>query len=118
MKANAKEFKKGMIIIWSGLIADIPGGWQLCNGTNGSPNLQGQFVIGAGAEYTVGEFGGADSHGHDVQGDGHLHGIESGSDIASGTGYGAVADEQAISGTAISDLALPPYYALAYIMKL
>ena len=37
----------GGIIMWSGTIATIPTSWQLCNGTNGTPDLRDQFVIGA-----------------------------------------------------------------------
>lgn len=34
----------GLIIMWSG--ATIPNGWYLCDGTNGTPNLQARFVAG------------------------------------------------------------------------
>lgn len=49
----------GMIIIWSGAVVGIPGGWQLCNGTNGTPDLRGMFIAGAGSGYAVGDNGGA-----------------------------------------------------------
>lgn len=49
----------GMIIIWSGSVASIPTGWQLCNGTNGTPDLRDRFVIGAGSTYAVDASGGA-----------------------------------------------------------
>ena len=35
--------------------------WQLCNGSNGTPDLRGQFVVGAGGSYTPGDTGGASS---------------------------------------------------------
>jgi hypothetical protein len=35
---------KGGIIIWSGDVA--PEGWALCDGTNGTPDLRGRFVLG------------------------------------------------------------------------
>lgn len=34
----------GGIIMWSG--TNIPDGWLLCNGKNGTPNLQGRFIVG------------------------------------------------------------------------
>ena len=34
----------GGIIMWSGAIADIPTGWRLCNGNNGTPNLRNRFI--------------------------------------------------------------------------
>jgi Microcystin-dependent protein len=41
---------KGGIIMWSGAIADIPGGFALCNGQTVNnvvtPNLSGRFIIG------------------------------------------------------------------------
>jgi hypothetical protein len=53
---------RGAIIMWGGSIGSIPAGWQLCDGSNGSPDLRGQFIAGAGnAQYTVGATGGATS---------------------------------------------------------
>lgn len=37
----------GGIIMYDGFVADIPIGWQLCDGTNGTPDLRDRFVIGA-----------------------------------------------------------------------
>ena len=48
-----------MIMIWSGSAASIPVGWALCNGGNGTPNLQDRFVVGAGSAYGVGVTGGS-----------------------------------------------------------
>ena len=52
-------FPAGGIIIWSGAIANIPTGWLLCNGANGTPDLRDKFVIGAGTTYAVAATGGA-----------------------------------------------------------
>jgi hypothetical protein len=49
----------GVILLWSGSIATIPPGWQLCDGTNGTPNLRDRFIVGAGTTYAVGATGGA-----------------------------------------------------------
>jgi len=64
-------------------------GWQLCNGKNGSPDLQDRFIVGAGRNYNIGTTGGADritlttdqlpAHGHTGQTAGagvHQHWIE------------------------------------------
>lgn len=40
----------GMIMMWYGAIANIPLGWALCDGSNGTPNLVDRFVIGASAD--------------------------------------------------------------------
>jgi hypothetical protein len=37
---------KGIIWLWSGSIENIPDGWALCNGENGTPDLRGKFVLG------------------------------------------------------------------------
>ena len=36
----------GSIIIWT--TPGIPKGWQMCNGQNGTPDLRGRFILGAG----------------------------------------------------------------------
>jgi hypothetical protein len=54
-------FPAGMIVMWSGATTNIPTGWQLCNGSNGAPDLRGQFIVGAGGAYAVAATGGATS---------------------------------------------------------
>ena len=49
----------GVIALWYGSIASIPTGWTLCNGSNGTPNLNGIFVAGAGTGNAVSQTGGA-----------------------------------------------------------
>lgn len=51
----------GMIVIWSGSEASIPSGFVLCNGSNGTPDLRSDFVIGAGSTYAVGDTGGSNT---------------------------------------------------------
>ena len=50
------------IIMWSGLLADIPKGWFLCDGTNGTPDLIEKFVLGAPAATNPGSEGGENEH--------------------------------------------------------
>ena len=58
---TADEFQAGMIMLWSGLIANIPTGWHLCDGTEGTPDLRGRFVMAAdsdsGGTYDVNDTG-------------------------------------------------------------
>lgn len=56
-------FVVGQIIMWFGLVANIPDGWALCNGTNGTPDLRNRFVIGAGSTYALSETGGGGNTG-------------------------------------------------------
>jgi hypothetical protein len=77
---------KGVIVMWSGPVNEIPRGWQLCDGTNGTPNLKDRFIVGAGHSYSPGNTGGEDhvtlntnqipahSHSGSVTGEGkHRH---------------------------------------------
>ena len=49
----------GTIALWSGALATIPDGWQICDGTNGTVNLRDRFVVGAGSLYNPGTTGGS-----------------------------------------------------------
>ena len=51
----------GGIILWSGNESNIPTNWNLCDGTNGTPDLRDRFVIGAGNNYEINEIGGSNS---------------------------------------------------------
>ena len=51
-----KLIPKGSIIMFSGLSTEIPDGWHICDGTNGTPNLIGRFIK---ASNTSGEIGGS-----------------------------------------------------------
>ena len=57
---------QGAVGLWSGSAANIPSGWALCNGANGTPDLRDKFVVGAGNTYAVNATGGAASHTHDT----------------------------------------------------
>jgi hypothetical protein len=137
----------GGIILWSGSVASIPSGWLLCNGASGTPDLRDRFVIGAGSTYAVAATGGSKdaivvSHSHTatstVTDPGHLHSFNRNEGYSPGTsnftGNGAtsssptqntnsastgisVATSVASTGSSGTDANLPPYYALAYIMK-
>ena len=78
----ADAIPRGVIVMWSGEVNDIPEGWALCDGQvyqapNGdnvqTPDLQDRFIVGAGGQssaYTIGVPGGVDSH--DIS---HTHSI-------------------------------------------
>ena len=56
----------GIIAMWSGGINDIPEGWALCDGNNGTPNLSGRFIVGYKADApdydSIGDTGGEKRH--------------------------------------------------------
>lgn len=112
------QIRSGMILLWSGAIVDIPAGYRLCDGTVGTPDLRDRFVIGAGDTFAVNATGGSVNHSHDFTSDGHQHRFPAGDDLATG---GFIDDTSLIeidTGTTDPASTLPPYYALAYIMKL
>lgn len=50
---------RGIISMWAGGVNDIPTGWALCDGNNGTPNLSDRFIVSAGQSYGVGATGGS-----------------------------------------------------------
>jgi hypothetical protein len=136
----------GAIIMWSGAIINIPSGYLLCDGTSGTPDLRSRFVVGAGSTYAVDATGGsADavvvSHTHTATStdSGHTHNAitktsgssSSGSQFTNSfdgsvsttstqmiqTGNANITTTIASAGVSGTNANLPPYYALAYIMK-
>ena len=57
---EASDIPDGSIIPWYGNLAEIPDGWYLCDGTNGTPDLRDRFIVGAGRNYNLEDVGGAD----------------------------------------------------------
>ena len=127
----------GGIIMWSGAVNQIPSGWALCNGGNGTPNLQNRFIIGAGNLYNPNNTGGAKEvtlsagnlppHTHNYR--------DSYFSENNGLNYGYAGSNKtdndnnpfdyyinrttdggnSLNSTPFS--ILPPYYALAFIMR-
>lgn len=48
------------VIMWVGTLDTIPPGWHLCDGTDGTFDLRGMFVLGAGGAYNLGDDGGSE----------------------------------------------------------
>lgn len=132
-------FPAGVALLWTGSIANIPDGWALCDGTNGTPDLRGKFVVGVNPNlnpngdhpvYEMNAEGGADtvtlnqaqmpSHNHGGFGVGGGGGGGAGNGPCDGhfcgsTAWGLGTDYR---GGNQPHENRPPYYALAYIMKL
>jgi microcystin-dependent protein len=51
----------GAIVIWQKPLEELPDGWKICNGQNGTPDLRNQFVLGAGNTRNIGDVGGSDT---------------------------------------------------------
>ena len=145
--AVTASFPSGGIILWSGSIASIPSGWYLCDGNNSTPDLTDRFIIGAGSAYSVDAIGGSKdaivvSHTHNATTvstqpahthtyDRYTHGGEDtiiGSQVDISADYTTETTSSAqptitstttieSTGSSGTNANLPPYYALAYIMK-
>jgi microcystin-dependent protein len=166
----ANAIPVGGIIMWSGIVATIPNGWALCNGSNGTPDLRDKFVIGAGSTYAPAATGGSatvtlleanlpahthaftgtaatgGSHNHTVSDPGHTHTVNertgaggadggfadswkgrtstasstqtTGISLAAHAGHTHdVTGTCATTGSGTAVNILPPYFALAYIMR-
>jgi hypothetical protein len=61
--ADILNVPSGAILVWSGAITSVPNGYVLCNGQNGTPNLQDSFVVGSGNTFAVNAVGGFASSG-------------------------------------------------------
>ncbi|AQT67944.1 hypothetical protein STSP2_01096 [Anaerohalosphaera lusitana] len=116
MPHRGDVFAPGMIIMWSGLLSDVPRGWSVCDGSNGTPDLRNRFVRGASS---VGGIGGSQSHVH-------CHGgctaFEGGCPVYVEFGctypvpfYGHSHGASPITETFEDNL--PPYYDLIFIRK-
>ena len=103
--------------MWSGLLANIPNGWLLCDGTSGTPDLREQFIRGTPDGIDPGDTGGAAIHDHDFVSNGHFHDIPAGSKIGAGANYDEFTDFEQVVGTSGPASSLPPYYNLAFLMK-
>ena len=134
----------GMIMMWAGAILSVPAGWFLCNGSNSTPDLRDRFIVGSGSTYATGNTGGSAnsivvSHSHAaISTDaGHTHVMSNaqarpvtGTSALYGaldqgtagptytqTGFANVSTTISSTGSSGTNANLPPYYALAYIMK-
>lgn len=111
--AGGGSIPSGLIAMWHGLIANIPSGWKICDGNNGTPNLLGKFIRSVPTAATnPGTTGGNDSlsiaeanlpsHQHSIPASGthqhtiaasgtHTHTVPLGADIETGDQFaGAV----------------------------
>ncbi len=122
----------GTIMAYNGSTA--PNGWVLCDGTNGTPNLKGRFILGAGSNTslttrTLGQTGGAETvtltvdqipaHNHRFAGanapkERDLNGSGGSKTFASEANIEADTNN---TGGGKSHENMPPFYVLTYIMK-
>lgn len=57
---NRELFPSRIICLWAS--SEIPEGWKICDGTNGTPDLRNLFALGASDVYALGSTGGSETH--------------------------------------------------------
>lgn len=163
---------QGSIIMWSGTA--VPAGWAICDGTSGTPDLRGRFIVSSGTnsspiagdsnpKYLINQKGGRNqvtltssqsglpthshtiNHTHTISDPGHdhkvdNHGNEDVGDANKQASYNrnnnsTITTESSTTGITINNYNgysgkvkasnattahenRPPYYVLAFIMKL
>lgn len=60
-ESTSSSVPQGSIIPWYGSPGNIPDGFALCDGKNGTPDLRDRFLVGAGNAYKLGDIGGENS---------------------------------------------------------
>lgn len=107
------EIVPGMVLMWYGTLATIPSGYQLCDGTNGTPDLRNQFLVGGEAdkfgvpgtmiEGALFPIGGGKTHIHTTVPTSHAIDEGDANYVSVVTGIGSN---------------IPPFYAIYFIMKM
>ncbi len=99
--------------MWFGPLTNIPNGYQLCDGSNSTPDLQGRFPLGiaeSGQPDSPGDQGGNENCEVTIKEENlptHIHGITA---VATNTGEGS--HPHTISGTAASAGSHPHTFSL------
>ena len=134
---NYDGVPSGAIIMWSGTVANIPGGYYFCDGTNGTPDLRDKMVIGAkqdsGGVAKTNVTGSLTKEGGEAtvtlstnEMPNHTHGITLSQNSNGGTSGYAVNSQALVSAATETSSAtgggaahnnMPPYYALCFIQK-
>ena len=112
------SFGKFAIVAWYDSIANIPAGWQLCDGTNGTPDLRDRFIVGAGDTYDPDDTGGGVQHVHDFSDGNHTHTLAVGTGLEPGGDADGTGTTTQLIGTTDNESSLPPFRSLVYIMEL
>lgn len=126
---------RGIIIAFNG--SEIPYGWALCDGTNGTPDLRGRFIYGFDSKKNSNklfQYGGEENHAlniAEIPPHAHSYAQNSGPGgfltgaTAAGKGYasgmtpGTAGDFTYLNvSKGLPHNNMPPFYVIAYIMKL
>ncbi len=129
MPLSTGVIPRGMIMAWAGTPDNIPDGWALCDGQDGTPDLNDKFILGTSDAEKVGASGGEKEHTLELyEMPAHSHG-ETGTVLKNNYGSSPMSittttgsDYSVLSGESTRGQGsphnnMPPYYTLCYIMK-
>uniref|UniRef100_A0A6C0KU50 Tail collar domain protein n=1 Tax=viral metagenome TaxID=1070528 RepID=A0A6C0KU50_9ZZZZ len=108
----------GFIGMWAGTPDTIPAGWALCDGTNNTPDLRSRFVVGATTSGEVGPAGLSTYTAYATGGKEYILPypfVDIPNASTTNSSYFEATVEKNVTQYGIPSL--PPYYALAFIMK-
>ena len=77
---------RGSIIVWTS--KDIPNGWAICDGTNGTPDMRDKFIVGASNNRDVNVTGGHATTAISLEGLDHYHGVGHNTNLRTDGGAG------------------------------
>lgn len=135
------EIPVGGVILFNAAFSGIPSNFQLCDGTNGTPDMTDQFVYGTNTEGELLDSGGqADAivpdHTHPINDPGHKHtllgggtdddggprppGGDSNSIMANGmlTATTNITILDPTNGETVTGKNIPPYIKMAFIQRM
>ena len=130
---SALSYPTGMIMLWypsdstltslSLISSTVPVGWAICDGTQGTPDLRGRFVLMAqDSAHPIMSTGGAVTHTlTEAEMPRHTHASSNQNvGIAANGGWKAVGESgfSSYTGGDQPHNNMPPFYTLVYIMKL
>jgi len=118
----------GVIVMWSGSVASIPSGFVLCDGNNSTPDLRDRFIVGAkqddsGTAKTnitgsLSQTGGATTDSISFNATTGYETVTTNASSGYSGAQGGSRDRHTHTlGASMTVDTIPPYYALAFIMK-
>lgn len=132
---GAVAIPSGVVVAWHGSENNVPDGWAICDGNNGTPDLSVRFILGANDDHIVGDSGGSEEvtltaaqmpkHSHKTSINCPTYEVNYDKIKQYDTGYyPAMAygfpngSQTTETGSSKPHPNMPPYYTLLYIMKL
>jgi len=111
-------FPIGSILFWFGSRVDLPVGWFICDGSNGTPDMEGYFNMCVKPPEEPGSRAETSSHIHSFESIGHEHYTEDGANIGLGAAYDTEFSKEKVSGGTYLGSNTPPFTWLYPIMRL